>query len=590
MTDRAQPGAIDSLLRNDELAQILGQFSEGWIAPGTSPTPAAQRRADVDDTALDAFSLTTSTTSHDVTVAPGEAFVSGWCVRDVSTTLTLPANATSEIVVGWDLDAVYNSSTDADRDAADKTIVARRANVSTQYPAVGIFEVTTDGSGVTSVSDLRNIGATLDKTTYETTSASEIRSIVSQSTETLKSTDLRLLRATAELFFQNSLGDLQFQDGDFEIFADTDDITGGANPPVFKTGVGGYASLLTGAADLSTASFTTSTDPFLNAGTFYGVTVTPDGEKLVVSESDDGVTQFQLTTPYDISSSSSDPDGSLEVSFNDSEMHDPTFADDGNLFFIGYGNYVYKYELSTSYDITTATEVGDRDFSEVGSAFDSFQITDNGTTWYVLYDNEIQEYTLPDPYDFSSLFNYVATRYTFSAVGNAGGMDFSEDGETMVVADGDAGEFRQYSLSTPFDPSTASDTGIVLPSQAQSTDLSCAEFIDGDFTLLDVGLDTINSYDLTETITPPADFSTGVSLDFTPTSVVVEDTTNPELTVSYDISDGNGNTVTVVDADVGTIVDTSALTSRSLTVDVTMDTTTVTADDQLEDFALYFDN
>jgi len=129
MTDRAQPGAIDSLIRNDELAQVFGRFSEGFVVPGSDPTPAAQRRGDINETALDAFSLTTSTTSLDVTVAPGEAFISGWVCRDVSTTLTLPANSTVDIVVGFDPDAIFDPQVDVDRDAADETVVDLAGNV-----------------------------------------------------------------------------------------------------------------------------------------------------------------------------------------------------------------------------------------------------------------------------------------------------------------------------------------------------------------------------------------------------------------------------------------------------------------------------
>jgi hypothetical protein len=158
VTDRAQPGAIDSVVRNDELAQIFGQFSDGWVVPGDDPTPAAQRRGEIDETALDAFALSTSTSSLDVAVAPGEAFVGGWCVRDTSTTLTLPADSTSEIVVGWSPDAVYDPDTDADRDAADETIVALRANTNELYPIVTAWRVETDGSGVVAASRVAPIG------------------------------------------------------------------------------------------------------------------------------------------------------------------------------------------------------------------------------------------------------------------------------------------------------------------------------------------------------------------------------------------------------------------------------------------------
>jgi len=161
MTDRAQPGAIDSLIRNDELAQVFGRFSEGFIVPGNDPTPAAQRRGDIDETALAAFSLTTSATSLDVTVAPGEAFVSGWVCRDVSTTLTLPANSTVDIVVGFDPDAIFDPQVDSDRDAADETVVDLAGDVDTTTPATVAHRVTTDGSGVTASERIARVGSSI---------------------------------------------------------------------------------------------------------------------------------------------------------------------------------------------------------------------------------------------------------------------------------------------------------------------------------------------------------------------------------------------------------------------------------------------
>ena len=158
MTDRAQPGAIDSIVRNDELAQVLSAFADGYIVPAGEPTPAAQRRSNIDDTALDAFALSTSTSSLDVTVAPGEAFVGGWCVRDVSTSLTLPSDTTVEIVVGWNPDAAYDPNTDADRDAADETIVDLRQNVTELYPTLTAWQVETGDTGVSGVTRVASVG------------------------------------------------------------------------------------------------------------------------------------------------------------------------------------------------------------------------------------------------------------------------------------------------------------------------------------------------------------------------------------------------------------------------------------------------
>jgi hypothetical protein len=159
MTDRAQPGAIDSVIRNDELGEAVSAFSEGGIVSGENPTNASIRRNDIDETVLDAFSLSTSSSSLDVTVAPGEAYVEGWFCRDTSTTITLPPNATSEIVVGYNTDAIFDPNVDADRDAADEVVVALKSNTDATIPQTVAHRVTTDGGGVTAAERVAPVGA-----------------------------------------------------------------------------------------------------------------------------------------------------------------------------------------------------------------------------------------------------------------------------------------------------------------------------------------------------------------------------------------------------------------------------------------------
>jgi len=161
MTDRAQPGAIDSLIRGDELRQVFGRFSDGFIVPGSDPTPAAKRRGDINETALNAFSLTTSASSLDVTVAPGEGFVGGWFCRDVDSTLTIPANTTVDIVVGFNDQAIFDPNVDADRDDADEVIVALAQNTSGDLPTTVAHRVTADGSGVTSSERVARVGSSI---------------------------------------------------------------------------------------------------------------------------------------------------------------------------------------------------------------------------------------------------------------------------------------------------------------------------------------------------------------------------------------------------------------------------------------------
>jgi hypothetical protein len=167
MTDRVQPGAIDSIIRNDELAQIFNQFSEGWIvAGGSDPTPAAVRRPNIDETVLNGFALV-STSGFDITVDSGEGFVGGWCARDTQTTISVPPNSTATVVLAWSLDAAFDPQTDPTRDAADKVEIDIKANVDVQYPKTELFDVTTDGSGITGTTDRRRIGPTVSSDTVD---------------------------------------------------------------------------------------------------------------------------------------------------------------------------------------------------------------------------------------------------------------------------------------------------------------------------------------------------------------------------------------------------------------------------------------
>jgi len=176
MTDRAQPGAIDSIIRNDELGEALAPFLPGSIIPGSDPSNIAQRRSGIDDGALNGFDISVSSSSLDVTVDAGEAYVAGWCCRDVSTTLTLPPDTTSEILVGWNANAIYDPEVDADRDAADEVIVDLASNVDDDLPTTVAWEVTTDGSGVTGTTRVAPVGAlSVSELTTEAVAATEVK-------------------------------------------------------------------------------------------------------------------------------------------------------------------------------------------------------------------------------------------------------------------------------------------------------------------------------------------------------------------------------------------------------------------------------
>lgn len=133
-----------------------GGNNEGFIVPASEPTPLATQDADIDETALNAFSVSSSASSLDVTIDPGEAFIFGaWACTDTSTTVSLDASTDGQTVyVGWD-----RSSTDEliiGRDSA----FASASDDSDQRVEIASFD--TDSSGVTSVSDNRVVGHTIN--------------------------------------------------------------------------------------------------------------------------------------------------------------------------------------------------------------------------------------------------------------------------------------------------------------------------------------------------------------------------------------------------------------------------------------------
>jgi len=161
MTDRAQIGARGSPIHTVEYGEGFGQFSDGWVVPADESTRSAQASSKIDETVLNAFDASWSSGSLTVTIDPGEAFVDGWLARDTSTDVDLAASTNGQTVfAGWDVSAVYSENEHANRDAADTVIVGLEAAFQDLDPKVPLWTFDTDGAGVTSVVDERDLGST----------------------------------------------------------------------------------------------------------------------------------------------------------------------------------------------------------------------------------------------------------------------------------------------------------------------------------------------------------------------------------------------------------------------------------------------
>ncbi len=115
---------------------------------------------------------------------------------------------------------------------------------------------------------------------------------------------------------------------------------------------------LTSAFDINTASYANKSFSVLTqASSARGLTFKPDGTKMYVLDNGaDDIHQYSLSTAWDVSTASYDS-VSFSVTSQATSPYGITFNADGTeLFLAGYTvGAVYKYALTTAYDISTAS-------------------------------------------------------------------------------------------------------------------------------------------------------------------------------------------------------------------------------------------
>lgn len=130
----------------------------GYVVPSASPTQLSVDDADITEANLNEFAETSSTTSFDVTIDPGEAFVGGsWLAIDVSTTVTLASGTTNQTVfVGWDWES------------GDNILIGLDSAFGAYEPQLPLWDFDTDANGVTNATDRRYNKTQNEVQTYST--------------------------------------------------------------------------------------------------------------------------------------------------------------------------------------------------------------------------------------------------------------------------------------------------------------------------------------------------------------------------------------------------------------------------------------
>jgi sugar lactone lactonase YvrE len=210
----------------------------------------------------------------------------------------------------------------------------------------------------------------------------------------------------------------------------------------------GHQYALSTAWDLSTASYANKSFDFSSQASFdgMGLTFKPDGTKMYMSSESSGtVYQYSLSTAWDISTGSYD---SKSLTLQSTNPQGLSFNADGTkLFTLEDGSdLIYQYSLTTAYDISTAsydsisfapTEAGQTRGLTFSSDGLSFFVASNGV-------DAVYKYTVSSAYDISSAV-YSSFLDVSSQESAPAGVQFKSDGAKMYVVGNGSDTIYQYS-------------------------------------------------------------------------------------------------------------------------------------------------
>lgn len=251
--------------------------------------------------------------------------------------------------------------------------------------------------------------------------------------------------------------------------------------------------------DISTASFVQAFSISAQETTPNGIFFKPDGTKMYISgDSGDDVNQYDLGTAWDVSTASFvqnfsvaataglDPSGvffkpdgtamyiidggsylvfqylfnnSFSVAGQETVPRSLSFKPDGTKMYVmgSTGDDVNEYDLSTSWDISTASFL--QVFSVAGQETvpEGLFFRDDGTKMYVVGStgDDVNEYTLSSAWNVSTA-SYVQVFSVAAQETVPTGVFFKSDGTKMYISGSSGDDVNEYNLSTAWNISTAS--------------------------------------------------------------------------------------------------------------------------------------
>jgi hypothetical protein len=229
--------------------------------------------------------------------------------------------------------------------------------------------------------------------------------------------------------------------------------------------------------DLANASYDNKTLT-LDTGAGNGLAIKPDGTKIYILYAFDGVSsiidEYELSTPFDISTASgTGSSATITSGAVSTTVQTLFFKPDGTRLYIGDNitNFIHQYDLSTAWDLSTIS------YSNVelgwGSNGYSYGLTfkPDGTEMYVadpVY-NSIYQTTLNTAWDLSG---GASATYSQSLTGTGyrtRAVEFNADGSKMFIWSADGpNDIFEYELTTPWRVNTATTTNFLYDFSAET--------------------------------------------------------------------------------------------------------------------------
>jgi DNA-binding beta-propeller fold protein YncE len=308
-------------------------------------------------------------------------------------------------------------------------------------------------------------------------------------------------------------------------------VKNGIQPTVYHEGVGTVTSAVEGysmsSAVYDSKSFSTATQNGNASGVFFK----PDGTKAyVVGPATNAVLyQYGLSTAWDASTGSYD-----SVSF--------TLTDNaGNVFFKSDGTAMYvmnstddaldQYNLSTAWDITSSSYSQSFSYASQDDNAKGIFFKPDGTKMYIAgwTNDKVYEYNLSTAWDISTA-SYVQDLSVRPDITNSNptGVFFTSDGLSMIVNLLTGGLICKYTLSTAWDISSASYTNVSLDVTGVATNPYQVSFKPDGTKMFVVSPTTDGVFQYSTSLTTNTlDLSTGSVFEITPTSDIEVNLSNP---------------------------------------------------------------